>query len=224
MSAPLVAFDDVQVRWSDRFQLHADRISFGRGLTVIVGHNGGGKSTLLKLVATLITPHHGRVTIGGADTRDDQRVTAVRANLGYAPQDDSTPPRLRSFDHLDVVAAERNIGSNRRARHAAVAVAMRNTDIAHLAGQRCGTLSGGERRRVALAAAFVGDAELLVLDEPDTGLDDEQRRRLTDQIQHHAQRATIVVSTHDHQWAEALIDRIPATSIVSVDQGVVTRR
>jgi ABC-2 type transport system ATP-binding protein len=207
MSGPVVVLDDVIVRRSARFVLHVPALTLQRGITAVTGNNASGKSTLLAAVATAVRVTSGRITVAGADVADPAALTAVRSRLGYLPQDDSCPPRLRTFDHVDLIAVARGIGATPRARHAAVARALRAVDLADVAGERCATLSGGQRRRAAIAAALCGDASLLVLDEPDTGLDMTQRDRLADELRARSAQATVLLASHDHGWVSAVADR-----------------
>ncbi|MDO8364537.1 MAG: ATP-binding cassette domain-containing protein [Actinomycetota bacterium] len=206
MTAPVVHLHEVSQRLSPRFTLHVPSLTVGPGITAVLGLNGCGKTTLLRLLATVCAPTTGTVAVGG-QLVTDANLPAVRRRLGYLPQDDSVPRRLTVFDHVDLVAVMREVHSDTRRRRGAVHRALAEVELADLAGERCGRLSGGQRRRVALAAALAGDAELLVLDEPDAHLDSEQLDRLTATLRARAARATIVVATHDHAWAHQVADR-----------------
>jgi len=217
VTAPVVTIDGLVVRLSPRFQLSADRLVIGQGITAVVGSNGSGKSTLLRTIATVQTPSSGAITIAGRATeRPDDRVI-VRRSLGYLPQDDSTPPRLSVFDHVDLIAVMRELSTTSRARRAAVARSLDELELLDLAGERCGKLSGGQRRRVAICAAMSGRPSLLVLDEPDAHLDDHHRARLGRLLRDRAADTTIVIATHDRAWVTDLADRT-----VAVQDGVVS--
>ncbi len=201
---PVVHLQAVRVALGARFALEVDELTLGPGVTVVHGPNGSGKSTLLRIVATVLTPDRGRVTVGGHPLDDPAALTSVRRRLGYLPQADSAPPRMRVFDHVDVVAVMRELDADPRRRRALVHRALADVGVDHLASERCGRLSGGERRRVALAAALAGDASLLVLDEPDAWLDDAHRASLASSLHERARSATVVVTTHDAGWSSAL--------------------
>lgn len=206
MNALVVHLHGVQHRLSARFALDVPALTIGPGVTAVLGPNGSGKTTLLRILATVVGPEHGDLVVGGVRV-DDATLTAVRRRLGYLPQDDSVPRRLAAFDHVDLVAVMREIGTDHRARRAAVHRALTDVDLAELGGERCSRLSGGQRRRVAVAAALVGDAPYLVLDEPDAHLDNDQRAHLGAVLRARAVAATVIVSTHDHAWAATIADR-----------------
>jgi ABC-2 type transport system ATP-binding protein len=208
MSAPSVELRDVTLRRSAQFTLAVPYLTLRPGITVVRGPNGGGKTSLLRLVATVLEPTTGTVRIGGIATNDDAGLVAIRRQLGYLPQDDSVPPRMRVFDHVDVLAVMREIASTSRQRRALVATALDQVDLLDYSTVRVHTLSGGQRRRVALAAALMGNPSLLVLDEPDAFLDDVQRDRITQRLRAMAATTTIVMSTHDHAWADQLSDSV----------------
>lgn len=206
MSAPTLHLHDVEYRTSPRFTLQVPSLTIGPGVTAVLGLNGCGKTTLLRLLATVVAPTRGIVTVAGLPATDANLI-AIRRRLGYLPQDDSVPRRLTVFDHVDLVAVMRELSDDTRRRRAAAHRALREVQLSELAGERCGRLSGGQRRRVALAAALAGAAELLVLDEPDAHLDHEQLGHLAASLRARAPHATIVVATHDEAWATTVADR-----------------
>ncbi len=201
------------------------KLIVGPGITVVQGANGSGKSTLLRLLATVIAPDAGRVTVAGRAISDrsdradraerarvgrtdaatvDAALLATRRCLGYLPQLDSVPTRLRAFDHVDLVAVMRELGTDARSRRAMVHRALVAVGMDDLGTERCGHLSGGQRRRVALAAALAGRPTLLVLDEPDASLDAEQLTGLTRELTERAGATTIVLATHHAAWSSTL--------------------
>lgn len=206
MTAPVVHLHDITHRASDRFTLHVPSLTVGPGVTTVLGLNGSGKTTLLRLLATVLAPTTGLITVAGQPA-SDAALPTVRRQLGYLPQDDSVPRRLTVFDHVDLVAVMRELHPDTRRRRALVHRALREVGLTDLCGERCGRLSGGQRRRVALAAALAGEASLLVLDEPDAHLDSEHLEQLTGSLRARAPHTTVVVATHDERWAATVADR-----------------
>lgn len=121
------------------------------------------------------------------------------------------------FDHVDLMAVMREVAPTTRGRHRFVHRALADLDLLDLTTERCGRLSGGQRRRVAIAAAVSGEPSFLVLDEPDSGLDDDRTRRLATLLGCRAASATIIVATHHHEWARSIADRT-----VTVIDGLAT--
>lgn len=217
MPAPLVSTTAASVVLSSRFTLRAPAVSLGTGITVVLGSNGSGKTTLLQLFATVRAADRGSLSVGGRDPASPADVVAIRRTLGYVAQDDTVPRRQTVFDHVDLMAVMREVAPTTRGRRRFVHQALADLDLLDLVAERCGRLSGGQRRRVAIAAAVSGEPSFLVLDEPDSGLDDDQTRRLGTLLRRRAASATIIVATHHREWARSIADRT-----VTVTDGLAT--
>lgn len=161
---------------------------------VLFGHNGSGKTTLLKLLAGLIRPTTGEVLIGGQTPR------AARRRLGYLGNDLYLYPHLTVTENL-VLFAHLYDRDPREADRALAGVGME-----HKAGALVNTLSRGEGRRVALARATLHDPEVLLVDEPFSGLDEGSASALPQVLQREGR--TLVVATHDIDRGKAIADRI----------------
>ena len=150
-------------------------VSFGidGGVTALLGPNGAGKSTLFRMLCGLTPPSRGRLRVLDADPRRD---VAVRGRIGLVPQQDAL------FDHLDAASfvgvAARSQGIEPADVAPVVERALAQVDLADVAARPVGEFSKGMRQRAKVAAALVGDPEVLILDEPLTGLDPVQRRRM----------------------------------------------
>jgi ABC-2 type transport system ATP-binding protein len=159
----------------------------------LIGHNGAGKTTFVEVVTGLVRPDAGRVSVGGIDVRRDPR--GARRLLGVAPQELALYVSATAADNLRLFAALAGLrgGALRRA-VGQVAEELALTDVL---GQRIGLLSGGQRRRTQAAAALLGDAPLLLLDEPTVGADPETRAALLAAVRARAERgAAVVYTTH----------------------------
>ncbi len=161
----------------------------------VIGPNGGGKTTLVKLIIGLLTPTAGRVRVFG--------LTPVKARprIGYMPQHAMMDPRfpVRAAD----VAMMGRLGSGRRIGHysrqdrSAAANALAKVGLSAHGSRPFSDLSGGQRQRVLLARALVTDPELLLLDEPAAGLDHKVEQDFFELLQELNRRLTIVLVTHD---------------------------
>nr|MDT0661317.1 ABC transporter ATP-binding protein [Micromonospora sp. DSM 115978] len=167
-------------------------------LVGLLGPNGAGKSTLLNLLIGLRRPSAGRVELFGGDPRDATR----RRHLGVTPQETGLPGTLRVGEVIDFVAAHYADPLPR-------ADLLDRFDLADLVRRQTGGLSGGQRRRLAVALAFVGRPKLVVLDEPTTGLDVAARHALWEGIRaFHADGGTVLLSSHYLEEIEALAKRV----------------
>jgi ABC-2 type transport system ATP-binding protein len=143
----------------------------GPGVTALLGPNGAGKSTLFRVMCGLTAPTRGTVRVLGADARTDR---AVRGRIGLAPQQDALFDRLSGHRFVEVAAETHGVPDAGTAAH-------RVMDLVELDAhdkKPVGAYSKGMRQRIKLAAALVHEPDLLILDEPLTGLDPVQRNRM----------------------------------------------
>jgi ABC-type multidrug transport system ATPase subunit len=174
------------------------------GIVGLLGPNGAGKSTLMRIIATVAQPTSGTVRWDGADVVRAPR--ALRRVLGYLPQDAGVYPHLNAYEFLDYLAALKEIDGRSARRQIAELLAA--LDLVAVAKQPLGTLSGGNRQRVAIAQALLGDPQVLVVDEPTVGLDPEQRVRFRDLLARFAHDRIVLLSTHVVSDVETTADRI----------------
>ncbi len=143
----------------------------GPGVTALLGPNGAGKSTLFRVMCGLTAPTRGTVRVLGADARNDR---AVRGRIGLAPQQDALFDRLSAHRFVEVAAETHGVAEPETAARRVLDVVELDAD----ASKPVGAFSKGMRQRVKLAAALVHEPDLLILDEPLTGLDPVQRNRM----------------------------------------------
>jgi ABC-2 type transport system ATP-binding protein len=190
---------EVSRRYGDVLAL--DRLSLdvpAGQLVGLLGPNGAGKSTLVNLFIGLRRPTSGTVELCGGDPRDPAR----RIGLGLTPQETGLPASLRVGEVVDFVRAHfpNPLGRDD---------VLDRFGLADLARRQTGGLSGGQKRRVAVALAFVGRPRIVFLDEPTTGLDVEARRALWDGVRgFHADGGTVVLTSHYLEEIEALAERV----------------
>ena len=187
-------------------------IEFSSGVTGLLGPNGAGKTTLMRIVATAMAADHGSLTVLGQDPATAAGRLAVRRQLGYLPQEPGFHRNFSAFDFVDYVAILKEWG-DRRGRHDEVRRVLSLVGLDAVMHKRIGQLSGGMRRRVAIAQALIGAPKLLVLDEPTAGLDPEQRLRFRELLGTAAADATVLLSTHQTddvaalcQWVVVLLE------------------
>ena len=163
------------------------------GLFGLLGPNGAGKSTLMNIVAGLLEPTGGAVTLDGADLTKDPR--AVWGRLGYLPQDFGFYPALTGIQMLDFLLRLKGVeGPNGRKR--LVADLLERVNLAHAAKRKVRGYSGGMRQRLGIAQAIAGNPRLLVVDEPTAGLDPEERQRFYRLLAELGRDRIVLLSTH----------------------------
>jgi ABC-2 type transport system ATP-binding protein len=176
-------------------------------IVALLGPNGAGKTTAIRVLLGLRRPDSGVALLFGRDPRD----AATRVRCGATPQETDLPDTLRVREIIDFVCA-----------HYPDPLARDETLVRFgldgLADRQAGGLSGGQRRRLAVALAFAGDPQLVFLDEPSSGLDPTSRRHLWQSVRGFAARGrAILLTTHDLAEAEALASRV-----VVLEHGRVT--
>ena len=207
MTQPIVQVDAVEMRFGRTIALDGVSLDLQSGVTGLLGPNGAGKTTLLRLLATATLPDRGRLEILGHDPRSAPGRLAIRRQLGYMPQEPGFHPRFTVFEFVDYVAILKEM-ADRQARHDEVRRVLGLVGLGPQRGTRIKALSGGMRRRVALAAALLGGPDLLVLDEPTAGLDPEQRLRFRELVAELGEQRVVVLSTHQTEDVASLCPRV----------------
>ncbi len=202
-----VELDQVTKRYGRTVAVDGVSLSIATGITGLLGPNGAGKTTLLRILATVLAPDSGHVELLGRSTADADGRLEIRRRLGYVPQEPGFHRQFSAFDFVDYIAVLKLI-TERRARHDEVRRVLDLLGLTSVMHKRIRQLSGGMRRRVAIAQALLGSPELLVLDEPTAGLDPEQRLRFRELLSTAAGGATVVLSTHQTEDVAALCQRV----------------
>jgi ABC-2 type transport system ATP-binding protein len=171
----------------------------------IVGKNGSGKSTLLMAIAGVLAPHDGRVLVDGASVWGGARARLrARKTLGYVPEAADPPGFLLGGELWAMCAASR--GAEPPSQELAVALGL--DELRDVALER---MSLGQRRRACLGAALLGPPALLVLDEPDNGLDTKRADALVELVKSHAAAGrAAIIATHDRSLLERTEARVVA--------------
>lgn len=181
------------------------------GLLIVGGPNGAGKSVLLKLLAGILEPTDGEILWDG--TPRSERKMAYKFRLGYMPQNPTFYEEQTVAKCLNYFAQLKAIPSHLCSDRITEVIGM--TRLASVANRKVKHLSGGERARLAFGVAMLNDPDLLILDEPGTDLDPEERRNLWDHIASMRPGRIIVLATHIFAGLEGLADRL-----LILDKGV----
>jgi ABC-2 type transport system ATP-binding protein len=187
-------------------QVAVDNISFSikKGEIVgFIGPNGSGKSTTMKCICGILPPDHGKIEVLGRNIQED--VLTVKKRIGYLPENNPLYPDMYVKEYL--VHVDRYYGKSEK-RRTRIDEAIESTGLGSEASKKIGQLSKGFRQRVGLAQAIIHDPEVLILDEPTTGLDPNQILEIRKLISGLAENKTVLLSTHILQEVEAICDRV----------------
>lgn len=164
------------------------------GMFGLLGPNGAGKSTLMRILVTLMKPSKGKVTVNDLDLAKNRR--EIRAMLGYLPQDFSFFSKLKTYEFLDYAARLAGM-KNGAARRTAVDQMLEDVGLFEARDRNANKLSGGMKRRLGIAQALINNPKIIIVDEPTTGLDPEERIRFRNLLSTISTRDVIIIlSTH----------------------------
>ena len=184
-----------------------DQVSFEIGTGEIVGllgHNGAGKTTIMKMLTGYLEPTGGSIEIDGLDINTERE--AVQQRIGYLPENDPLYYEMTVIDYLDYAATLHGVPDAERTDR--IREAIDRTELSSKATDTIGTLSRGFCQRVGVAQAILHKPRVLILDEPTNGLDPIQVQHMRDLIRVQAQHATVILSTHILQEVEAICSRV----------------
>jgi ABC-type multidrug transport system ATPase subunit len=169
-------------------------LEFGTGMFGLLGPNGAGKSSLMRILVTLMKPTSGLVMVDGQDIQKHRK--EVRSMLGYLPQDFRFFTALKTWEFLDYAGSLAGI-KNRKERLSEVDRLLDQVGLLEARDRRANKLSGGMKRRLGIAQALIGNPKIIIVDEPTTGLDPDERikfRNVLSQLSQHD--VIIILSTH----------------------------
>ncbi|MEI7423356.1 MAG: ABC transporter ATP-binding protein [Prolixibacteraceae bacterium] len=164
------------------------------GMFGLLGPNGAGKSTLMRILVTLMKPSSGQVLVNGLDLMKDRK--EIRSMLGYLPQDFRFFTKLKTYEFLDYAARLAGL-TNTKKRNEIVEKMLEEVGLYEARNRFANNLSGGMKRRLGIAQALIGDPKLIIVDEPTTGLDPEERIRFRNLLTRVSDKDVIIIlSTH----------------------------
>ena len=201
----MIKVENLSRAYSDFMAVKKVSFSITKGEIVgLLGHNGAGKTTIMKMLSGYLEPSAGSITIDEIDIATDR--AAVQQRLGYLPEALPIYPEMTVADYLDYAAKLKGLSdeqARKDIRHAIKATEINNKLLSPI-----GTLSRGYKQRVGVAQAILGNPKVLILDEPTNGLDPTQTQHMRALIRELSKDATVILSTHIMQEVDALCDRV----------------
>lgn len=169
-------------------------LTLQNGIFGLLGPNGAGKSTLMKILVTLMKPSLGSVLVNGLDLHKNRK--KIRSMLGYLPQDFRFFSKLKTSEFLDYAARLAGM-KNSKERNLSVDRMLHEVGLFEARDRKASKLSGGMKRRLGIAQALINEPKIIIIDEPTTGLDPEERIRFRNLLSTiSTQDVIIILSTH----------------------------
>ncbi len=205
ISSIAIQTNSLSKHYGEKIACRSLSLTVYEGETVaLLGVNGAGKTTLIKMLSCLIPPTSGDAEIfGNSITTSQEKVKSI---IGVSPQETSVAPNLTVRENLEFIA--RIYGSDKLEAKIKANEILSQLEFGEYSDVRAKKLSGGWQRRLSIAMALISEPKLLFLDEPTLGLDVLARRELWKHISALKGKATIILTTHYLEEAEALSDRI----------------
>jgi ABC-2 type transport system ATP-binding protein len=208
-----LSIENVSKRYgSGNWALRNFTLQLGPGVLGLLGPNGAGKTTLMSILATITRATEGRVVWNGKDLAASP--DALRATLGYLPQDFGVYPNLNAVEFLQYLAAVKGLDAS--ASRKRIDELLNLVNLTDVRKRPLGGYSGGMRQRVGIAQALLNDPQLLIVDEPTAGLDPEERVRFRNLLSELSGERIVILSTHIVSDVEAT-----ATDIALISQGAL---
>ena len=173
---------------------------YNNGIFGLLGPNGAGKTTTISMICGLLKPSEGTIVFDDFDGKDPKSL------IGYCPQENIFYPKLTCFEQLLFIGQIYGIAS-KISRPKALEL-LELLGLKDKTNERAGRLSGGMKRRLNICLALVHDPEILILDEPEAGLDPQSRILVRDFISAFGREKTVILTTHNMDEADRLADRI----------------
>lgn len=201
----LIEFDHVTRQFNDFKAVNDVSFTIDHGEIIgLLGHNGAGKTTIMKLLTGYLEPTKGQIIVDNLKVgRDNNK---IQERIGYLPENCPLWAHMSVIDFLRYQACIKNIPKNEQ--NDEIAKVISKTFLAEKAMQQIGTLSKGYRQRVGVANAILNKPKIVILDEPTNGLDPTQTMHMRSLIKELAKSSTVILSTHILQEVQAVCERV----------------
>lgn len=163
------------------------------GMFGLLGPNGAGKSTLMKTIVGLMQPDSGGIFFNKENVIENSKF--IKSQLGYLPQDFGVYPNISAYDLLNHLAILKGL-NNATTRKKQILALLEKTNLLEYKSKAVSTYSGGMRQRFGVAQAFLGNPQIIIVDEPTAGLDPEERNRFNNLLSEIGENIIVILSTH----------------------------
>lgn len=172
----------------------------------LLGHNGAGKTTTISMISGLIPLSDGQIKVMGLNVEGEAE--KIKQIMGVCPQTNPIYPKLTVYEHLSLYSKVKTKVKPQEEREAEIDTILNDIDLMDKKNFVAGNLSGGQKRKLCVACAFIGGSKVILLDEPTSGLDVSARRHLWNMLKKYKKDKIIILTTHFMDEADFLGDRI----------------
>lgn len=200
-----LVLENVTKEYKDKTAIQNISVELYSGQLIgLIGKNGAGKTTLLKLLSTIMKPTSGRILLDNQDIVKNPNI--MRSTIGYLPQEVFAYPNLTVLEYLFYIASVKGIRKKEAEKQ--INVFLSNFHLENASHKRMGDCSGGMKQRVGIICALLGNPQIIIIDEPTTGLDPEERVAVRNILSGLSKDRIVILSTHIVSDIEAVASRI----------------
>ena len=200
-----LVLENVTKKYKDKTAIHNISAELHSGQLIgLIGKNGAGKTTLLKLLSTIMKPTSGRILLDDQDIVKNPNI--MRNTIGYLPQEVFAYPNLTVLEYLSYVASVK--GMRKKEAEKQINILLTNFHLENARNKRMGSCSGGMKQRVGIICALLDNPQIIIIDEPTTGLDPEERIAVRNILSGLSKERIVILSTHIVSDIEAVASRL----------------
>lgn len=198
-----IVINNLSKKYGKRTALKNVTVTIPSGMYGLLGRNGAGKTSLMRILATLSVPSDGEISMNGISIKETRK---IREMVGYLPQDFSFYRNMSVYGAMDYLGLLSNIPD--KIRRERIPALLERVNLKEDRRTKIKALSGGMKRRLGIAQALLHDPQVLIVDEPTAGLDPEERIRFRNLLSEFAEDRIVILSTHISSDVEASCDHI----------------
>ena len=200
-----LVLENVTKKYKDKTAIHNISAELHSGQLIgLIGKNGAGKTTLLKLLSTIMKPTSGHILLDDQDIVKNPNI--MRNTIGYLPQEVFAYPNLTVLEYLSYIASVK--GMRKKEAEKQINILLTNFHLENARNKRMGSCSGGMKQRVGIICALLDNPQIIIIDEPTTGLDPEERIAVRNILSGLSKERIVILSTHIVSDIEAVASRL----------------